>query len=1290
MLHELLPLFPKLEGNDSQLVLHSMAEFHSLEAKRQIEKRAKPGEYYKHQLIVSRIMYLKDRMFLIHEPGTGKSCTFTVTDESFKGNTNLFKRYYIVTYSSLIDSMRYQIICKCTNNKYIHDKGRLGASKKEVKMSGKDSFKDNYLLYSYDDLYKEVKGKTQKQLEEEFSYCVFNIDEVTKLVTINFTNVIKKDNQNGSITWIERIRKEILELATITNLDDPRIINSDIEYIQFWRLFHSVVNSKVIIASGTPMMNRASEFFILCNLLLPLDRQIDLELFANNIFYYNLKKFVPYLNGLISYVKSSNIVAKANYIGKRLNHKYIVETPADDISDFPQIITKEYDSQYNLYRVELFGYQAGKMFEYKSKVFSEQIATTTAQFICYVDCNNKTSVEANTDQRTLNYLVSPGISGLNTRMNSCALFSEIYRIELKSLIDARKEGKPGPGVSFNYLSLTDTGIGSLKKLFAGSGVFEVLEDFSFLKQIGGDYCNLGGITFRGLIKKPRVVFLTGGHESNASTRELIIQLAGSPDNIHGEYIQFIDGSSVMGIGVNVKNGKRFYRPIPEWNEAKDKQSRDRVFREDGHDEIREEMANEIATKTGVRPNPYELDVYVDVYNMCAYCRFFYIETKYVSKFIPSMKIDNNCPFVIENGKITIESIKGNGIPSMIVNSLNVVHLVGFCDRDTGKEIHYKQIMEYCQVGDLAHQKITEKTGIEISTDLFNLTLDQKDIIICISGVLYVSQFNEEVKSHLSNKVILYHNDCDFMGLYMNGNYYDECYAIVMKENKKDEESKLAKISSPAVIDVDYELIPVDMMYVSPSEQQYIQLEEKSFATRRILRIAKRFALDCVTNHERTYNTTDVDGSLECDYDTCEYTCSSSVLTDKSNEAYLYEGGGLFWSNYEILYSGMIIKECKDTIIKMFTNKDKITLTEIFDKLLPMCQREYFIKTAIYELISNREKLVDSFGLTAYICSSNKELFLTRDFPKTIKRETDNTGDYVKKLIGVTNNPDYRSFHSIDDDVINEIESINIDTQDPRYESLILAAIVDKMSKIRMYPSNIVLIERCFGRIAYNRTVNPQFRNPEYTEKPVDAFIAGDIFPIRCFVMVNPDGTQTFYHNQPEIKVMNEQGKISKIINVSDPIKVFHIQNGKPVWKRANKKEEEILKKNTVIEINKRIEQQLKKVIPIQMQDGSIVNYDFESLYYISYYEGVYRLTNKAKGTGRNFDNIDQADIIACLTWLKQSLLIYVPGNLQMIQQMENAISLSKKAERDNLFINFFRNNGLIFFYSLETLGNKKK
>ena len=59
------------------------------------------------------------------------------------------------------------------------------------------------------------------------------------------------------------------------------------------------------------------------------------------------------------------------------------------------------------------------------------------------------------------------------------------------------------------MNLTESGIGSLKKLFASSGIFEVIEDFTFLKTIGGDYCNIGGLSFRNITKKPRAVFLTG-------------------------------------------------------------------------------------------------------------------------------------------------------------------------------------------------------------------------------------------------------------------------------------------------------------------------------------------------------------------------------------------------------------------------------------------------------------------------------------------------------------------------------------------------------------------------------------------------------------------------------------------------------------------------------------------------------------------------------------------------------------------------------------------------------------
>lgn len=1331
-LEDLIPIYPSLDGNDSQLVLYQLAEFNVLEASKEVEKRAKPGDYYKHQLVRSRILYLRDRIFFTDEPGTGKSCSITVSNESFKDSTNIFKKFYLVVYTSLTDSMRNQVICKCTNNKYINDEGRSGATKSQVKMSGRESFKSNYELISYDEIYKSVKGKTSKQLMDEFNYCVFSFDEVTILVTLKFTSVIKKNNPNGTITWDERVSKsEILMLSTITDLDDPRIINSDIEYVQMWRLLHSIPNSKVIFASGTPIMNRCLELLILCNLLLPLNNQINLEEFGRNIFYYNLKKFAPYFNGLFAYVKSSNVVARPNYIGKKLDKKYLVEYPMDDTSDFPQIGIKQYSSQHILYRVELFGYQANKIYKNKKEIFSEQIASKTEQFLCYVDFKEKTGVEANNDEYNLNYLGQPGINGLNMRMNSCSMYSEIYRIELNALLNARKNGKPGPGVCFNYMNLTESGIGSLRKLFQSSGIFEVMEDFTFLKQMGGDYCSIGVLSFRGLIKRPRAVFLTG--DINPSLRDKIIQLAGSPDNIHGEYIQFIDGSSVMGIGVNIKNGKRFIRPLPEWNEAKDKQSRDRVFRDDGHDEIREDMANDILAKTGVRPNPYDLDVFVDVYNMCAFVRFFYIDTKEVKKFIPSMNIKSKHPFNMDldlsgNKTITVENT-GEKL-SMLIGHMNIVHLVGFCEHDLAKSIHHKQIMEYCIIGDIPHVEIAKRLKVDISSDLLNLTIDHMDIILCISGILYVSPLNNEIKNFIADKILMYHNDCDFMKVYRNRFYRGECYAILLKSSKADTDktekveppkpelksifAKLlsapipapppappapifASIPTPAVLDVDYEMIPVDMLYISPSENQYIQLEEKSFGSRRYLRMTKRFASDCINQHERTYNTNDVDGSLECDYDNCEYTCSSNVLTGETTENFMYNGGGIIWNNYEVLYSGLIIKQCKETIIKMFNGKTKIQISEIFDRLIPICNREYFINMAIYELISNKVRLKDSFGFSVYISGNDTELFLMRDFPKSIKNKVDNTGDYVKKLIAVSSEFDYRKFFTIDDGIIDEIESIYIDPNNPifldprpdapKFENLIVTAITNKIKMLKMYPSNFMLIERCFGRIAYNRIVDEKLRNPEYAEKQVDSFVIENIYTIRCFMSNNIDGTKTFFHNQPKINVMMRQGEITKLIKASDQFRIFYIQNGKPAWRNASKLENEKLSEIATADINERINNQLTKIIPVQMSDGTIQNIQFNSLYYISYYEGTYRLTNRTKGTGEDLASLKNSTLQTFVTWLEQTPMVYLPGNYQAIMTMKGLISghSIKKKERNDFLIKFFRDNDLIFSFSIEDI-----
>ena len=392
------------------------------------------------------------------------------------------------------------------------------------------------------------------------------------------------------------------------------------------------------------------------------------------------------------------------------------------------------------------------------------------------------------------------------------------------------------------------------------------------------------------------------------------------DNINGEYIQFINGSEVMGIGVNIGNAKRFTRPIPEWNEAKDRQSRDRVFREDSHDGQREVIADQIEEKTGVRPGLYDFDVFVDVYNMCAFARFFYVDTKYYKYFVKDKKDQKEIyttPFYIiqENGKDVINT-DSMGI---LIDPMKTFHLVGFCKKGSiGNSFGVETFgydtkggnlcSEYAIASELLYEKLNSKFSLDISTDLSHLGMDDMDMIFSTSGILFSAPMNSTFLPLLNSNALIYHINCDFMANYQVGKYPEgTCYVIKFKNPKPNNDGTIPKMKNTggAVINEDYYLIPSAMRYVSPSENQYIKMEEKSFAAKRVTRYAKQFAIDCIANENRNFNEKDKNDTVECDYGDCKYTCSSNILSGKSEDAFIYEGGGEFWSNYEILYGSLM-------------------------------------------------------------------------------------------------------------------------------------------------------------------------------------------------------------------------------------------------------------------------------------------------------------------------------------------------------------------------------------------------
>lgn len=1298
MLEELIPYYPDLSHNDAQLILYGMAEFNVLEAKKGIEKRVKPGEYYKHQQVLSRKAMISNRILSLAETGTGKTCGFVSFDELLKDNTDLFKKYYYVTLDNLIDSSKRQIICKCTDNKYINDKGGLKAKKAEILKSNKDSFKENYVLMNYYELYTEIVGRSAAELREKFGHCVFNLDELPDIINVDFTTVTKIENdKDGIIIWNEAISQELIMLNSITDLDDPRIryanknkefnnyeyaekkrielgmdqvfyYNGFAQYIQIWRMLHAVQDiSKVIAGTGTIIKNRPSEALIIANLLLPLDKQFNLSDFSANVFTYNLKKFTPYLNGLISYVKSSNVVAKAKYMGKKLPIKYKVLYPEDDTSDNPRILVREFNSDYTVYKVELFMHQARKFYFNSEDIMSKKIESKDNQYICYVDTNGSYGTEASNHVGGLNFLSNNILS----RMECSAVFSEIYRIELSAYHKAISEGKEGPGVCFNYLPLTDTVLHVLKQIFSTGGLFDVLsedKDFEFLTQIssGTGYCDMVSSKISYLRPKPRAVFLTG--KTSRETIDLILDFAGSPDNVDGKYIQFINGSKVMNVGVNVKNSKRFTRAYSGWNEADDKQAKDRVFREDGFDELRKKYVKDIYEKEGRVVDLYDEEVNqsiaVEVYNMCAFSRFYFIKRSNIeiinsTPVFPSVNLYETKNI---DGNINVVSEIINGETNYLLNLGKIYHLIGFTDNIKISRYHGIQVLEFCKYGD---ELILD---VEISKDLNNLLKGSKYIVLCRAGIIFVHEYNDVFKSALNNGLILYHDN--FMRNYMNGTYIDEFQLIqlIQKENSLDE----------------YKLYPITMKYLSSSEEQYIELEKKSFPARRMLRIFKRFAIDNKVNKQRTYHDDGVDYSLDCDYDVCNYTSISEVLPEESKDSFIYKDGNKFWTNYEILYSANIIDECKQKIIEMISIKHRVKISSIFRELLPKYLREYFINMAIYYLISERYKIYDSFGMICYICSSNDELFLNREFPKIISNIVNRFNENTKSLIAITNNPDYREFFNNDMIIIEEIEDLHVDVMNEKSKEYLLYNIIEKMKNMT-YISYRLLLERSLTRIAYETYRSLGVKTDLYQKKQVDDLICGIIFAVRRFKYVRPDGEIFFFHNQQTKKINHKYSEATNLLKFSGEIRVLTINGNNPKWITTN---DEFLRNYASAEIERRVDKiKTINLNVIRISDGYEGFITIKSDYYLSLYNGIFRIMGPS--FSRDIKSISDTIIKSHLLNIFNSLLCQDLSktyyNNDRMNENYRIISTLLVSFNKELLKKFFIDNGLFFNFSINEI-----
>jgi len=1162
MLDKFIPYYPNLNGTDAQRNLYNLEEFYSLEANQETEKLNGVGTYYKHQLVTSRMMNSKDRLFVVHKPGTGKTCTLVGYDELLKDGSAYITGAVYITTSSLTVSTQHQILCKCTNKTYFTDNILHANSNKSQASAITKSIKKWYDVTHYGDFRNRLRGKTSQELQFYYSDKVINADEISSIIKL------PKGNKNDDINFH----------FDISRIDDEETKNSDSVYVQLWRLFHCVKRSKIIIATATPIKNYVPELFLLCNLLLPADNQINLIQYSkkvNNYFAYDFmtcKNFEPYFTGLFSYIGSPITGAYPNYIGALIDTSYKYPKPLNEWSDQSEFEIKTISSQVVIFKIEMFSIQAETHFAIisnRSKL--DQFYITENEVTCCVDENGNYGSKIAYGEK---YLKNPFLRG-----QISSKFDFIFNKE--SQLWNNNQGKPG--CSYVYVVLTDTGGYALKDIFTENG-YELF-NISKVQVKTSSICQNENSYELSMDKRKRIAYLDG--KTNKNVREKILTIFSSKENVHGEYIQCLIGSEVLSLGVNVGNVVRFYRVNPEWNESMEHQTQERIFRATSHDYLRESIMEQ------THQDESSIVIPVDCYNLCSFSRFFYVDPSYNSFiFEPNFFVNGRCL------------------------SQNVIHFVGFYEQENPFPYENQNILNFISPNEIPANKMGLRyPTFDFWNDLYS-SFGKKICVVSYCNQLYCGDLFEFVKRYN----VLVTKDGNFNKNNVNGNYENMFFYF-----------------GNGSITSEIGLIPCKMMIYSGNETKYLKTEEKSIPSRKFLRYIKQYALDCLINYKRNYNLRDKDGSLECDFDRCQYTCVVDLAkNDFSNikDPTLYYRTTQFFDNFEILYSRGIIDDCCKKIIDLVFEKGSVSSSFLYETL-SVSYRDIFIFEAIYQVVISKKPYLDTLGYKCFIAFNGNTLFLQREYPTQLLLDTNKNvvGNYIQKFIGVSSDVNYFIESNKDQEIISKIESLIPFGNDNQVK----ADLAQLIASFTLYSSNIELIERSLKRLILKQNI-----------LPIDIYVYNH-YKSQIF-----DVNGVYVHNISEKKVNTEYGTSNAFLKATNPFRIF--ENGE--WRDVSSEEQRYFSNYA------------EKYIQNNIQTTMLYNGQF-SKYYLTYINGVYRIMDSSSkaNKGKSLSNA-----------VPSETLIGINNYFQYDPYFSNHPYFDTTNYKNTL-INFFRDRNLIFYFT---------
>jgi len=504
--------------------VYKKKEFYDIRLEEVEKVPEEAGSLMNHQKLISRFFSsntLYDELLLLHEMGSGKTCTAIGAVEQIRKEGKFQGVLYLAKGDALVNNFINELVFKCTDGRYIPEDYNDRTDLEKVHRTRK-AIKDYYMTNTFETFAQKIKRYTTKDdlskwcESEKFNNSVIIIDEVHNL---RMRAQVEEENGNK------------------TNLNI---------YKEFYRFLHAVKDCKILLMSGTPMKDGVDEIASVMNLILPDDKQLPTgPAFITEFFDEKDNTFIvktshvdtlkKAFKGRVSYLKSMRSTVEKVFqsngrTSDKLDHMIVYE---DNMSDFQ---SERYKKAYTDDREENKGVWADSR---QASLFVFPDGSIGKEgFAKYV---TKTVVKSLIEEKSekvkhafsLSESLKKEILGTSKEESLQRLrkFSSKYAESIKTILDAQRDGKS----VFVY-----------NEFVTGSGLILfglILELFEFSKANGAEAENS---------EKARYATLT----SQTSTDKqigMLVNRFNQPDNMTGKIINVIIGSRKISEGFTFKN-----------------------------------------------------------------------------------------------------------------------------------------------------------------------------------------------------------------------------------------------------------------------------------------------------------------------------------------------------------------------------------------------------------------------------------------------------------------------------------------------------------------------------------------------------------------------------------------------------------------------------------------------------------------------------------------------------------------------------------------------------------------